>query len=205
MTSSLRPALLWFAVLGGMNAAIAQETPLAQPAAFVQHAVDDVLSVVFPEAVDHSADLHLSDRVLPVLTRHLDFAALTRRAIGPAWSRFSRDEQQRATTAFSVLIVRSYATRLDGRQRPEISYEPAILLSAGRWEIPSKVSVAGTPYRIGYRVERSSDAWRIYDIVVEGVSLVANYRAQLGAIFQKGGAAAVLQALERQVTPPAGD
>ena len=57
---------------------------------------------------------------------------------------------------------------------------------------------------MAYRLERASDAWRIYDIVVEGVSMAANYRAQLDAIFQKGGAPAVLQALERQARPPTG-
>ncbi|MCC5022193.1 MAG: ABC transporter substrate-binding protein [Candidatus Synoicihabitans palmerolidicus] len=62
------------------------------------------------------------------------------------------------------------------------------------------IRTQGQTNAVRYRLERSPAGWRIHDLLIEGVSFVANYRAQFDAIFQKGGPAAVLNALESKHT-----
>ena len=68
-------------------------------------------------------------------------------------------------------------------------------------DISSTTGYQGTRYKVIYRVEQSEN-WRATDVVIEGVSMVANYRSQLDPVFKKGGVAAVLKSLEQSAARP---
>jgi ABC-type transporter MlaC component len=103
--SIVRFVLCWLFIGSGVAATAAQGAPGDQPDAFVRHAVADVLSVVFADDASRQA-ARLDDRVLPVLRQYLDFTAVTRSAIGPAWRQLADEERQRAVDAFSTIVVR---------------------------------------------------------------------------------------------------
>lgn len=170
------------------------------PSAMLKSAVEEILAIAYPENGPGAPD-SLAVRVRPILDRTMDFESITRRAIGPGWRQFSATERTRAVELFTALIVRTYAGRFTGGDRPKIEYKPSIATAPERWEVPTQVSRDG---EIIYRIEKRPDGWRIYDIVAEGVSFVANYRAQFEALFQKGGTAAVLRELETKQAAPSG-
>jgi phospholipid transport system substrate-binding protein len=91
-----------------------------------------------------------------------------------------------------------------GTQRPKIAYGSPVELGPDRREIPSRVttSTSSDPVAVVYRLIKLPVGWRIYDVLIEGVSFVANYRAQFDEIIQRGGAPAVIRTLETKLAAP---
>lgn len=160
----------------------------------LKSAVDDVIAIA-DRASSNSA---LAEDLRPVLVKAISFDAMTRRAIGPGWRQFSGEQQKKATGLFTTLIIRSYSSKFTIGERPVVKYKAASEPAPGRVEVPTTLLYKGSDYNVTYRLE-SSEGWRITDVLVEGVSLIANYRAQFDAQFKKGGAEAVLNSLAQTV------
>lgn len=164
------------------------------PEAVLRRGVDEVMGVVYDP---HPSDAPLSVRVKPVLEKYFDFAGITRRAVGPGWRQLTPAQQKQATDLFGEVVLRTYADRFQPKEKPTISYGPVVELSAKRRELAQTVGYLGQNYSVAYRMEQqSSGMWLVYDIIIEGVSMVSNYRAQFDAILQKGGPDALLKSLE---------
>jgi phospholipid transport system substrate-binding protein len=163
--------------------------------ATLRRAVDEFLGAAYP-AEPAAGSAPLPARLRPLLERYFDFESLTRRAVGPGWRDFSADDRRRAVELFTTLVVRVYAGRFSDGARPQIRYVPAIAVAADLVEAPSQVIYDGKTYAVDYRLERLPEGWRIYDVLIEGVSFVANYRAQFAPLVQQSGAAGLLRALE---------
>ncbi|MEY4489696.1 MAG: hypothetical protein RIQ79_2204 [Verrucomicrobiota bacterium] len=138
-----------------------------------------------------------------LVEKHFAFATTTRLAVGPAWRDLSPEQQSRLTSLFGQLVIRTYADRITGESRPEIIYGKPLELKPGRIEIPTTTKTGGQSYSVAYRLElvpASNPArWRVYDVIGEGVSLIANYRAQFEPILNKSGAAGLIQTLETKL------
>jgi phospholipid transport system substrate-binding protein len=146
----------------------------------------------------------LAERVRPLLEKDFSFELVTRQAIGPGWRQFSAGDQQKITDLFSRLVIRIYAARVVGTQRPNITYGKTVSLAPDRCEISTRVAVPNgdKPYAVVYRLINLNGVWRIYDVLIEGVSFVANYRAQFDDLVRRGGAAAVIKSLEAKLAEP---
>lgn len=160
-------------------------------------AVSDVLAVA-DKASDNKA---LATSLRPVLTKYLAFEAMTRRAVGPGWRQFTDDQRKQATQLFTTLIIRTYSSKFTPGEHPEIKFKAATTTAPGRVEIPTTLLYQGSRYEVVYRLEETEN-WRITDVVIEGVSLVANYRSQFDALFKKGGAPEVVNSLKQSVATP---
>jgi phospholipid transport system substrate-binding protein len=172
----------------------------ADPVTQLRSEVDQVLAIAYSGQNSQM----LADRVRPLLERDFSFELVTRQAIGPGWRQFTPSEQQKVIDLFSRLVIRIYSTRVVGTQRPNISYGKTVTLAPDRCEIPTRVTAANgdRPYLVVYRLINLSGNWRIYDVLIEGVSFVANYRAQFDELVQHGGAAAVIKTLEAKLAEP---
>lgn len=170
----------------------------ADPAMLLRTAIGEVLAAAYSDG-DSEPETARRLSLRPVLGKYLDVDRLTRRAIGPGWRDFTDEQKRRAIVLFSELVFRTHAGKLGTGKRPAVTYHPAVILAADRQEVPTTITQEQTVVAVAFRFERTEGGWRIYDIVVEGISLLANYRAQFNAIYQKGGAAAVLQALENKL------
>ncbi len=160
-------------------------------------AVNDVLAI----AKRSSSGKALAEGLRPVLGKYLSFEAMTRRAVGPGWRQFSPAQQKKATGLFTTLVIRTYSDKFTPGQDPVVEFGKAVTPAAGRVEVPTTVLYQGSRYSVVYRLEQTG-GWRITDIVIEGVSLIANYRTQFDSQFKQGGADAVLSALTKSVATP---
>jgi phospholipid transport system substrate-binding protein len=171
----------------------------ADPAQMLRAAVDEVIAIAYP-ATPAPAEVSLAVRVRPTLEKYFSFDRLTSSAVGPAWKDFTPEQQKRAITLFTEIIIRSYAQKFEPGDRPKIAYGKPVEIDAARRELPSTITYAGKNYSVSYRVRSLPEGWRIYDVNIEGVSMVANYRAQFDPIAQKkDGAAALIAALEKNI------
>jgi len=161
-------------------------------------AVDEVLAV----SNRVSTRAALADSARPVLQRHISFETMTRRAVGVGWRQFSADQQKKATQLFTTLVIRTYSNKFTPGEKAVVNFKSATTPAAGRVDVPTNLVYRGSNYDVTYRMEQVSGGWRIADVVIEGVSMVANYRTQLDSTFKKGGAAAVLSSLEQSVSRP---
>jgi phospholipid transport system substrate-binding protein len=162
--------------------------------------VDEVLSIAYSGRGTET----LPGRVRLALEKCFAFDLVTRQAMGPGWRQFSASDQKRATELFGELLVRTYSARVVGTQRPKVAYGNPVTLASDRCEIPTRVTFpsGNEPVAVVYRMTRLPAGWRIYDVLIEGVSFVANYRAQFEEIIQKGGAPAVIRTLEAKLAAP---
>ena len=171
----------------------------ADPVGQLHSQIDQVLALAYSGQSSET----LAERVRPLLEKDFAFDLVTRQAIGPGWRQFTAGDQQKVTDLFSRLVIRIYAARVVGTQKPAITYGKTVSLSPDRCEIPTRVTAPnGEPYAVVYRLINLSGGWRIYDVLIEGVSFVANYRAQFDDLVRRGGAAAVIKTLEAKLAEP---
>jgi phospholipid transport system substrate-binding protein len=163
----------------------------------LQTAVNEVLRIA-NRAPNNSA---LAESLHPVLLKYMSFDAMTRRAIGPGWRQFTPDQQRKAIQLFTTLVIRKYSSKFTLGENPLVKFKTASVPAPGRVEVPTTLLYQGTKYNVTYRLEEA-EGWRITDVVVEGVSFVANYRAQFDAQFKKGGTNEILSALSQSVARP---
>jgi phospholipid transport system substrate-binding protein len=181
-----------FALLLSLVLAVAGATDQAEK--HLKEAVDEAIAIA-GRASSHAA---LAEELRPVLIRAIDFEAMTRRAVGPGWKQFTDAQRKKATGLFTTLIIRNYSGKFTLGERPLVKYKPGVEPAPGRVEIPTTILYKGSHYAVNYRLE-ASGGWRVTDVQVEGVSLIANYRTQFDALFKKGGAEAVLNSLSHAV------
>jgi phospholipid transport system substrate-binding protein len=180
-----------------ISSPLAASAQLADAQARLKTAVTEVLSVA-----DRTANrVALPNSLRPVLQKYVSFETMTRRAVGPGWKQFTPAQQQEATQLFSTLIIRSYSSKFTPGEHPAITYQAAVAPAADRVDVPTSMVYKGSHYAVIYRMEQVQ-GWRITDVVIEGVSLIANYRSQLDAQFKKGGATAVISSLTQTVSRP---
>ena len=99
------------------------------------------------------------------------------------------------------MVIRKYSSKFTLGEHPIVKFKTASTLAPGRVEVPTTLLYQGSQYNVTYRLEEA-EGWRITDVVVEGVSFVANYRTQFDAQFKKGGSNAVIGALSQSVARP---
>jgi phospholipid transport system substrate-binding protein len=188
-------ALLVFGTVPLLHAA-----PADDAMTMLRHSVDEVLSIAYSGSENQT----LPRRVRPALEKSVAFDLVTRQAMGPGWRQFSPADQKRVTDLFSELLIRTYSARVVGTQRPKIVFGSPVALGSDRFEVPTRVttSASNEPVAVGYRLVKLTTGWRIYDLLIEGVSFVANYREQFDQIIQRGGAAAAIRSLEAKLAAP---
>jgi len=148
-----------------------------------------------------ASPVHLAKKARPTLERFFSFEGLTKRAIGQGWKELSADQQKQAISLFSEILIRSYAARFDWNNKLDIQFAAPVDLGNGRVEVPATSRYAGNTVNVIYRMEQTGSGWAVYDVVIEGVSMSANYRAQFDSVRQKNGAEGLLKSMQENLKP----
>ena len=176
-------------------AATANEGPVPE----LRKAVDDVITVLFPDGV--AADpVGAMPEVRKIIDRHFNFEVIARRSLGRGWDQLSEEQRKRFSNLFAELLMYSYADRLAGLSQPDIEWGATRELGARRLEVDSMIVYKGSRYEVIYRLVDMSGSWEIYDLVIEGVSLVGNYRSQFTSVLSRRGPDELLSVLQQRVT-----
>lgn len=169
--------------------------PAPAPEALVRDTVNEVLEAI-KRTKDPRALVELAEqKVLP----HFDFTAMTRLAVGRSWSQASAAQQQALERQFRTLLVRTYTTALaqaSGEYTVEVK---APVLKPGETEtvVRTQVKEPGRkPIQIDYRMTLTASGWKVYDVVVENLSLVTNYRSSFASEIARSGIDGLIRAIE---------
>jgi phospholipid transport system substrate-binding protein len=141
-------------------------------------------------------DTFVIDIVLP----HFDFEKMARAVLGKYWQQADPGQRERFIAEFRKLLVRTYATALLEYSHQEINYLPMPPGATGddvtvRTEINQP---GGLSIPIHYRMERQESGWKVYDVAIDGVSLVNNYRTTFGGEISNQGLEPLLESMTRR-------
>jgi phospholipid transport system substrate-binding protein len=185
--------MIGFFFLAVASAGAAQFTT---PELQLQATVNAALDAFYSESSALLSADQKQAKVLQVIESNYDMTILIRRAIGRNWGQMSPLEQGRTVDLIKQLVMKTYVDGFNGANRPEVSFTKTVELSDKRIEVASVVHLEGQPLHVVYRLGRTRSGWQMYDIVAEGISIVANYRQQFDDHFRRGTAAELIQKLE---------
>jgi len=129
-----------------------------------------------------------------------DFKELSRRTLGREWKKMSAEQQQEFVQLFRQLLQGVYADRLLAYSDQKIIFDKETMLKKGRAEVQSYLQTSdGKKIPLFYRLTNKSGSWKVYDVIIEGVSMVKNYRTQFRDILAKDSPEKLLEILREKV------
>jgi phospholipid transport system substrate-binding protein len=129
-----------------------------------------------------------------------DFTELSRRTLGREWKKMNGEQQKEFVELFRELLQGVYADRLLAYTDQKVVFDKEKMLKKGRAEVQSNIVLSdGRKVPIFYRLTNKSGQWKAYDLIIEGVSLVKNYRTQFREILAKDPPEKLLQILRDKV------
>lgn len=181
--------------------AAAQETPDA----LVKRTTDEVLAIIKADKDVQSGNttkvVQLAERkVLP----HFDFSRMARLAVGRNWAQASEAQKETLTKEFRTLLVRTYSTSLAQYRNQTIEVKPAKVGPQDKEAVvkTAVIQQGGPPIPIDYTMEKTDGGWKVYDVVIDGASLVTTYRGTFNDQIQKGGIDGLIKTLQERNRPP---
>lgn len=169
------------------------------PDVLIKDTVREVLNIVRNDkdlrAGDQKKMLELVDaKVLP----HFDFERMTRLAVGRSWRTATPEQKQTLMSEFRILLVRTYTKAFTSYRDQTVEVKP-IKLDSSATEVTIKTSIikpgGQQPVLVDYDMEKRPDGWKVYDVTVEGVSLVTSYRGTFADQVQQGGIDGLIKTL----------
>ena len=124
-------------------------------------------------------------KVLP----HFNFAAMTALALGQSWNKANPEQKKRLIEEFRTLLVRTYASALAAYSEQKLDFRP-LRAKPTDTDVTVQVRVlqrGAQPVPIDYSMEKTAAGWKVYDVMVGGVSLVANYRTEFNNVVREAG------------------
>ena len=174
------------------------------PEELVRKVTQDVLDAIRSDkqlaAGDKQKALKLAEeKVLP----HIDFEEAARLAVGRAWAQATPEQRKKLVEEFRKMLVRTYSNAISAYEGQTMQVLP-VRMKPGDTEVTVHnryIRAGGTPLPVDYQMHKTDQGWKIYDITVEGVSLVLTYRSEFDAIVKQQGIDGLIKRLEEKNTP----
>lgn len=191
-------AKLMVGIAASMLLSFSASAEVQGPDELVKSTANDVLEIVRKDKDIQSGDMRkitalAEEKILP----HFDFERMSRMVLGRNWARANDDQRKKFIVEFRSLLIRTYASALAKYRNQTIEYKP-FRAQAGDTDVTVKTQIVqpgAQPLAIDYSLGKSEDGWKVYDVVIEGVSLVTNYRGQFSSEVRQSGMDGLIQRL----------
>ena len=170
------------------------------PDALVKSVTDEVLDIIRKDkdikagSTRRAIEL-VEQKVLP----HFNFTRMTALAVGKDWRQATPEQQKVLTEEFRDLLVRTYSNALIAYKNETVDYRP-FKMQPGETDVTVRTQIhqagARQPITLDYSLEKNGNAWKVYDVVVAGVSLVTNYRSSFATEIRNGGIDGLIKTLK---------
>ncbi len=176
------------------NAGFAMESPDE----LVKRTAEDILAIVQSDADIQAGDQAkifalAEEKILP----NFNFPRVSRLVLGKNWTRATPEQKTAFQAEFRTLLLRTYATALSKYKNQKIEYLPLRMKDGAKTtSVKTKIlQDGGQPISVDYSLAREGETWKVYDIVIESVSLVTNYRGQFSQEVRQNGLDSLIQKL----------
>ena len=190
---------LMLTTLIALGCGIAQAQELA-PDALVKKTTDEIVDRIRKDKSLVSDHRKLLEMVDAVVLPHFNFNRMTMLAVGRAWRDATPAQREQLMQQFRTLLVRTYSTALEQYSNQKIEVKPASV-KQGDTETTVRMVInqpGGQPVVMEYRMEKTPNGWKVYDVIVEGVSIVTTYRSTFSAEIGKGGIEGLIKTMADQ-------
>jgi phospholipid transport system substrate-binding protein len=136
-----------------------------------------------------------------IINEIFDWTELSKRTLAKNWRKFSDAQKTEFTDLFSRLLEAVYADRLLAYSDEKVVFEKETELKKGKVEVTSHIRTSdGTKIPLNYRMTEKDGKWKVYDVVIEGVSMVKNYRSQFREILSKKKPEDLIETLKKKTS-----
>jgi phospholipid transport system substrate-binding protein len=179
-------------VLFGFLFALPSPSPAASPRAEVQATVDQVIETLKDETLGDAAR---REKLTSIIRPRFDLRTMSQWVLGVNWRRATETQKRRFIDLFSELLESTYVSKIENYTDERVVYGDE-RIEDGRALVETRVVTKSAEIPIIYRMIRRDGEWKVYDVVIENVSLVRNYRSTYDQIAREQGIDRLLQRME---------
>ncbi|MBF0447459.1 MAG: ABC transporter substrate-binding protein [Magnetococcales bacterium] len=151
----------------------------------LESSINQAISVLLePELQGEDKSEQRREKLREVLYPQFDFDRMASGSVGRKWRKFSPEQQARFTVLFKKLLEKTYLGMIERYQGEQVNFVKEVELSEDVVRIDSIILSKGQKYDMSYRLGRDGEQWRVFDVIIEGVSVIANYRAQFKQLLR---------------------
>ena len=162
----------------------------------VKSTVESILTVL----KDKSADTEIRrDKIRELINNRFYFRAMSQRALSRNWKKASQEQQDKFVTLFSKLLENTYIGRIEAYTNEKVEYIREKNQSPKRSVVYTQIVTQSTDIPINYKLAKKNDKWLVYDVVIEEVSLISNYRTSYAEIIKKEGMDGLLKKMKEKL------
>jgi phospholipid transport system substrate-binding protein len=186
------------ALVASLVCTVAVASPVqSSPKAQMQKTIDDIIVIAGEHAGDAAKTVR-REKLRELINPKFNFAEMSKRSLGPNWNDLSPDEQKEFTTVFSELLARTYLSKIE-TVKPGMVKVESEQVEAPRAVVKTTVTSKGDTFPIDYKLTLSNNTWQVYDVVIENIGLVANYRNEFSGIIRKEKFAGLMERLRKKI------
>ena len=168
----------------------------ANPTEDVKKTVDEVVHIVADKELKKN-DTKRRQALKKAISGIFDYSEMAKLSLGKHWPPRTAAEKKQFAELFATLLENSYAGKIESYNNEKIVYIKEISLDDKHVEVKSKVvTAARDEFTLDYRLVNQNGKWMVYDVIIEGVSLVSNYRSQFNKIITNSGYDKLVQKLQ---------
>lgn len=169
------------------------------PVVFVKDAVDEIISILQDEKLAApNRRVERKKRMVAIVEKKFDFRDMSMRALAKHWQGRSPEEQDRFVLLFKTLLENTYIAKIEKYSGEKVVFKKAAL-QGNKAIVYSDLVRRNVETPVNYKLKNNDDRWLVYDVEVEGVSLVNNYRTQFASILSKEDFPGFIARLEEKV------
>jgi len=196
MKPSSLPLALSFFLIFFLASARAQDTA---PDVLVKNVTTEVVELITKDKdIQSGSRTRLIEVIEGKVLPHFNFSAMTSLAVGQSWGKATPEQKKRLTEEFKTLLVRTYASALAAYSDQRFDFRP-LRAKPTDTDVTVQVRVmqkGAQPVPIDYSMEKTAAGWKVYDVMVGGVSLVANYRTEFANTVRENGIDGLIKNLQ---------
>lgn len=189
---------LWLVTV--LNSSALAATKITPPGQMIQQTTEEVLKLLR----EHQSELKqhpelIYNQVKDLVLEHFDFRLMSRFVLAQKWGRFSSEQRERFVDAFRELLVQTYSYSLSQYSGQTAEVRNAYIRSSGNLALVEMVikQPGGSNIPVSYRLHKTAEGWKVYDVILAGVSLVQNYRSSFRSQIRREGIERFLDELQQ--------
>lgn len=165
------------------------------PTAVVQETVSSVIMVLKDDAMDREGRWQ---RIGEIINRRFDFQTMSQSILATNWKSATPEEKRKFVEFFSQYLENTYRTKIESYTDQRIEFTGEKVQGSRAW-VDSVIHTSNTEIPVSYKLIDKDGEWYAYDVVIEGISLVSNYRNTYAAIIKNEGMDGLLSDLQTRI------
>ena len=167
------------------------------PTEYLRDTIGQVLTVLHESGTDSEAK---REKIRAVINERFDYRAMSQRALARNWKKASTDEQQRFVELFARMMQNTYLVMVEEYNNQAVEYGDETIRKQKYAKVKTIIVDSGKRIPVDYKLRLKDGEWLIYDVVIEGVSMINNYRSSYQQIVKRDGMQGLIAKLETRLS-----